>query len=333
MVFPKLKGPHYVKRTRVFLNSNERVPIESRDGWTFTFDLPEEVNQVIGIELVQYNVPKDAGPTFSGSYDFENFLYLDFENYGNESNAQTPTEFVFSDEGGTPSFKQLGDLDPGYSFFGVPVTLPTSEYVLPISLLYGILFTDIGVRATAVDNVYPVGLPDPYSEVDHRTIGLTEVIDFTFETNTIPIRYADISFQYKTGGTGNISAQVFGFHPYRDSVPTAARHVRGDYMMNSRPFRYLDIFVDEMTELEPVARVWVVDEDLDNYVTSENPPNKMRLLLNPVPRLRKMRVRARLAQRRYPPTIADTGMDLIFDVYSLAPVESVPDWIQQAFYL
>lgn len=329
MVFADVSGPKYIKRTRVFVNSNERIANESKDGWTFAYGLPEELRNVCSVELVQYNVPRDAGPTFKGTYSFEQLQYGDPTKRGLDSNTTTPWFVSYPDEAGQPSFYITGDLDPAISFSGSAIIAPQSNYIIPADLLFSVVAADYSVRAF-ISGLIPV-LPDPYNYILDDYPGQEDKTSFSLETNTIPIRYANVELQYKSRGYRNITAIPMGFNPNRDAV-MVNNVLTADYTKVERPYRYLDIFVDEASELLPVARVPVVNE-IDSFATSPDPASKPRILLNPIPRLEKMHIRIRLADNVLPPLIADTGSDLIFDVYSISEIQQVPDWITNYFYL
>lgn len=329
MVFPKVEGPHYIKRTRFFINSNERIANESEDGWTFTIDLPEEIQNVFSLEVIQYNLPRDASPTFVGQYQIEDLLYGDTEPRKTSTNTRTLFRVDYPDEVGTPFWQVMSDMDPYET--GASQTSPTANYVYPYELTEELVLVDAAVRAFFA-GLFPT-FANPYTIVKHNTLpGQGPLTDLTLQTTTGPLRYAQISYLYKTSGIKDNPGIVLGFNPNKDALTGSDNHFRGDYMRNSKPYRYMDVFVDEVPELQPLARLWLVD-DQESFNISVDPPKKPRVLLNPVPRLRKMHIRLRLADGVRPPMIADTGVDLIFDAYSLCPVQEVPAWVMNTFLL
>lgn len=324
----------YLQRTRVFVNSNERVVEESQNGWTFTIVMPQEIHNVVAIELYQYNVSRDAGPTFSGVFDFERALYGDFKAQQNKTDGKTPVRMYFPDEAGTPSFEITSEYDPAKVFFA-PLNLgayPTADYILLPSYLQNIFATDWGSRAV-VAGIAPPVISNYASE--NGTLYPDERIFYRFYNTTAPANLAEITYKYKTGNvdTSENTARVFGFNPYKDTQVDANSYTKGDYLINTRPYRYLDVFIDEVDELKPVARIPLVNRQDDDFVVSENPPRLPRILIRTVERLRKMHVRLRLEGGRIPPTVADTGTDLVFDVYSLAPIQKLPNWVNQTFVM
>lgn len=329
----------YIKRTRVFVNSNERIVDESRSGWTFTIALPEEIDNVVAIELYQYNASRDAGPTFSGVFDFERALYGEFAAQQNAVTGKTPTRMDFPNEAGQPFFEVLSDLDPLAGF--IPATFstgayPVADYILTKSYLFTAFQTDFSSRAL-VAGITPPVISNYASE--NGTVYTDERMFVRFQSTVTPGNFAPLTLKYGTGiASGKVdssqnTARQLGFNPYRDTQVDANSYTVGDYLFNNRPYRYLEVFVDEIDELQPVARIPLVNRQDDDYVTSEDPPRLPRILIRTVERLWKMHVRLRLEGDRIPPTVADTGTDLVFDVYSIAPIQKLPDWINQTFTL
>ena len=328
MVFPKVEGPHYIKRTRFFINSNERIANESEDGWTFAIDVPEEIQNVFSLEVVQYNLPRDASATTVGQYQVEDVLYGDTEPRTTSTNTRTLFKAEYPAEVGSPSFQVMSTLDP--PAVNVNQTGPITNYVVPYEYTSALVIGDAVLRAFEA-GILP-GVATSYNLVSHNTLpGQDPITDYTYEAAG-PTRYGLLSYLYKTGGTRDNTAIVLGFNPNADAVTAADNHFRGLYMRNSKPFRYMDVFVEEVPELQPLARLWLVDEQ-ESFNISVDPPKKPRVLQTPIPRLRKMHIRLRLADGVRPPMIADTGVDLVFDAYSLCPVQEVPGWVMNAFLL
>ena len=47
MSFIHVPGPHYIKRSLIFVNSADRIPEESASGYDFAFALQEELQQCV----------------------------------------------------------------------------------------------------------------------------------------------------------------------------------------------------------------------------------------------------------------------------------------------
>lgn len=326
----------YIQRNRIFVNSNERIAEESQDGWTFAFEVPQEIHNVVAIELYQYNVPRDTGPTFSGVYDFERALAGVFKPQQTKSSAKTPLYVEFKDEAGAPSITQISDLDPAGVWDAGSSTLqstPVADYILATIYVQDTFFTDWSSRSIASGTFPAVGTN--YSSEPANSFLANQRVNYRLYNTTTPGNYARIDYLYKTGNvdTQDNTARVFGFNPYKDksSNSSTGDYIVADYLLNVRPYRYLDVFIDEIDELKPIARIPLVDATVDGFVTNENPPRLPRVLLRTVERLRKLHVRLRLENNRIPPTVADTGVDLVFDVYSLAPIQKLPNWVNQTF--
>lgn len=340
MVLSTVPGPYYIKRTQIFVNSNNRNPLKSKSGYEFVFDLPEELQNVVGIELLQYNVSHYASGTFVGRLNYGAASSGNFDKLANDTNNTTTTLHFESVNPGDFDFNALMYFDPAYaiSILGL-VTFPCAglygfvylNEFLTQATWTGIAFTTNGSNIDgnfnpSILNDYSFNSPIATSS-DNR-----EYMHF-FIQETSSQKYGTTQLLYKSRFTESSSAFIFGFHPYEDTVPDPEKNgALAPYMVTYRPYPYLDIFIQEVSELVPVARIPIVNDD-DCFVATEDPPNKMRILLTPVPSLKQLTIRCVLRNNTKPSALADTGLDLVFEVFSLAQYEPIPTWIDQRIAL
>lgn len=339
MTFAKVVGPHYIKRTLVYVSSSNRDPLKSENNLTYTFPLPEQLQNVVGIELKQYSLPRSLGPSSVGQFEFSGLLAdttPPINNAAVQSTAEVPWQFISYPAGADFDFKIIGSLDPAFFLFF------TFLFYVPLT---GQIVERAGVATAAnldwVGRFYFFGLD--YAD---GTVNFPVLASYDFEGGILP-HAGRFFFGYKISGTSNYatvnllygdqasdrsSATVLGFQPYRNTT-FFQEPIIGDYLATERRFPYVDVFIQEMSELGIVARIPIVDEYSDSYVASEDPPPKVRILKNPVQRLKELTISLRLEDGIIPSSYADVGHDLVFEVYSLSEVGSVPEWVNQALEL
>ncbi len=69
MSFVTVPGPSYIKRTLVYVNSNNKTP-DSRSNFDFKYLLDESIQNVFSIELVQYDIQADSVEEGAGFMDW-----------------------------------------------------------------------------------------------------------------------------------------------------------------------------------------------------------------------------------------------------------------------
>ena len=111
MAFVHVAGPHYIKRTLVYVDSADALAAESPSDYDFSVPLEEEIQQVFAIELVQFDVPRIISATWIGQYDLAETLRTGIvAPRGNFSNMIT--DIRITDETGVNSVVFQGNLDP-----------------------------------------------------------------------------------------------------------------------------------------------------------------------------------------------------------------------------
>lgn len=340
MTFAKVAGPHYIKRTLVYVSSSKRDPLKSENNLTYTFPLPEQLQNVVGIELKQYSLSTYLGPSSVGQFEFSDSVAGTTPpvNYAAvQSTAETPWQFESYPDGADFDFKITSSFDPAFlAFFNIVFFIPLTGLIAERPGIGGILSTDWEAR------LYYFGLG-----IVDGTFDLSAFSAYDFETEFSLARagrfyyglkvsgtsdYATVNILYGEQGSDRSSATVLGFNPYRNT-DFSQEPVVGDYLSTERRFPYVDVFIQEMSELGIVARIPLVEEITDNFVASKDPPPKVRILKNPVQRLKELTISLRLENGIIPSSYADIGHDLVFEVYSLSQVGSVPEWVEQALEL
>lgn len=356
MVFVQVPGNSYVKRTLVHVDSQLANAQKSEDTFTFTFDLPEELQNVISIELVQYNVPQGYGTMLAQGSDFLSYMYNPvpaYENIPPGPDAQLPLRVISASSGAAFDFTMIAGLDP-YIFqngaktgflLGTFAGNPVPERTQGLFGYYALQDID-GQLAYDPTRVISGTAPSPdltttYWIEEHRpNIG----VDYTqYDRTLFAIReggpfvfgdYGEVRLLNESLPLENNPALTLGFNPYVDAVPAAGENVLlSPYMSILRRYPYIDLFVDEAPEFSPLARIPLVKEATENFVVTKNQPRKTRMLTRPIPQLKQLRIRLRLEKNLKPPTTQELPCDLVFEIKSLSQVSTVPEWVDQIMKL
>ena len=119
-----------------------------------------------------------------------------------------------------------------------------------------------------------------------------------------------------------------------------------DYRINRHTYRYLDVETRETAEYNPLARVYLTEENPNraipnvstaskfiqqNYINPFDIPHGCRILKSPIEDLRELQVTLKLKGGINAPNITDIGVDLTFEIYSLEQAPKVPHWVDQKF--
>ena len=351
MSFIHVAGPHYVKRSLIFVNSFDRVKEGSRNGFDFSWALEEELQQVFSIELVQYSFPRTITNTWVGIVDTNNTRRNDGVLELNSTKTNVQTDIRITSEDGLSSIILHSNLDLGI-FFPVPATFPnnavftfsgqTPEELIPIPGKLSqrevsqfdiearfALSTDSVLNSTnyTVEWVY-------LNDVDKANEIQTMIV-----SNNGPATYATVEFLYGTGANKeNQTSRVWGFPPGVDSTPTTEQTPNLNGARPSAPlqftqFRYMNIYLEEAPEFRPFARIYTTDEIENNYTTPCNLPMRTRILKTPIRRMRRLRFRASLEDDIELLSGSDNGLMFTFEVLSIAQVPKVPAWVIQRLTL
>jgi hypothetical protein len=327
MSFISVSGPHYIKRTLVFVNSYDRIPQSSVDGYEFAWQLEEELQQVFSIELVQYSIPRNIASTFLGQFDSLKSLRTGAQERNNTgSNMRVDIELV--DETGTQRTVLEATMDPietlGFSLSGLKFLIAEQAVVAWVGV----------ITEALVNSTHPVLNSTNYSvafDLDDN-----DRVTVTFP-NTGPATFARARILNGTGpNRSNQSSIPMGFIPDKDGADPVASNdygISGEFTINLDPFHYLNLYVKEVPEFQPLARVYTVDESKDNYVNPCDLPHRVRIMKNPIRNMKTMGIRVRAKNDFQFSFYSQIGLYFTFELLSIAQVPKVPDWVIQRLSL
>lgn len=345
MSFATVEGSHYVKRTRVFTNSDEGRRSRS-DEYKYTIPLEEHLTQVFSIELVQYNVPTYASPTYVG-WDINQFLYAgtvgvsypDFTARATINGANGGTQWELTALDGVTKVVLETQIDPTVVIFfplflaGTPLGAPTAV----LMQLYDLVFKYAdwsGANPALQPNLSDYTLRFTLDSGARVGVGLQH--NASGDWGTVRV----------LNGTGTErtiqSSSVLGFRRGQDTVPQSHTGMAlfdnlnnpvldlenaavAPFQPNAQSLNYLDIFLDETPNFIPHSRVCMASAE-----TSVEPielATKPRILKQPIRSLRELNIRLKLKSGADPAQFGTTGVDLVFDILSLEPVPDVPQWL------
>lgn len=140
---------------------------------------------------------------------------------------------------------------------------------------------------------------------------------------------------FKTGPNAANSAYAqLGFE--QEDYTSTVRSLRQQQIDAVAPaslstFRYVDITLEEVPELQPIKRIFIGDTADYTLVNQEVAP-RTRIITNTErsARLRHITVNASLAGGEQ---LLDSTYDLEFTIYNLEATENVPEWVQESFLL
>ena len=337
MPLKEVSTPHYVKRTRVFVNSDEKNPSNSRGPFDYSFDVAEPIQNVVSIELTGWNIDGEVYSTFVGRY-----------------NSVAPLA--------NPN-DQTRSIIPGASTIDVELEDETGTVFLVVNMnvemgLGEISSTGIVLEdATALLNVLNATFITQLGRVGNATFSNANTVGQFLEDTAgriyfvayrvgilVPLRSR---FLFRTGpGASDQASRPLGFPPVDTPRVTALTAtpgvgsglnyvVVGSHYYNLQPWRYINVYVDEMSNnFEPVARIFYHRETgLANSNPANRRPfnidNRSRLLQEPLRRLDRLSIRLTLDDDKRLAEFLDTGHQLTFDVLSLAQEPTVPGWVDQ----
>lgn len=307
MTIKDTSAESYVRRRRLFVDPDERDQGRSPDQFTFVVPLATPLENVVGIELVDYNVRRALAPTFVAREGlFRGNNRVDVEMWDTATTAQ---RLEFTMEAPQASYTSVAAL----------ATALTSLFNAAMDAAgHPFHSTGSGVVWAVTEN----------KSANAR--GMDGALDFQVQAGGVPDSVAAV-FRFGSGPSVlDSAAEVLGFAAGADA---GAGHTAGlvpvpTHRPTLQPFRYVDVLLDDVPELTPVARLFVTDTGAYSR-TSEN-MDGLRVLERPLRKLDELRVRLRLSDGRRPSMLVGSGVDLVFDAYTLSPEVLVPDWVEQA---
>jgi hypothetical protein len=327
---------HYIKRTRVVVDADEREPSRSRSVAEYVFPLANPIENVLSIELVGWAVDNLQAPTWLGRYD----TLLPGEGSDStpaRSAADAACTYDFRIEDGADAVEFTVDMEypqsgPG-SWCSSVVATPTALAALMNSEANA-SFTALGVA---------------YGPINHTNTTLAIGLDAADRLTVVAYRTAGpnaplvVRLLFGSGPTASSSGPVAaGFVPGQDTAVPALTStlgvgsgtnylLTGDYRCNPQPHRYLDVYIGQAPEQTPHARLFfdhVAEEGL--YQRPIDPGHRSRALVYPVRLLRELSVRLELPGGARPLSRGRRGHTLVFDVLSRAQTpEGAPSWLSQ----
>ena len=322
----KIDTPHYLNRKRVFIDTDLRNPDLSVSPYNCVFNLDTQYEKVQSIELVGYNIPRFILPTF----------------------VQAKTH----EDGTTSAGNNILDV----RLRDVPFT---RELVFPVEFPESYFRTSAEMTAM-IPGLFEAAM-DAQGDAFFNTgagVGFTATVDTTQGREGTILVISDISgdetvismeYLFATGDNKENSAwKVMGFIENQDvggttlAIPTAFNDPYPSRPPLLVPFRFLDIFIDEFDELNPIARVYLTDRytiieetyfDTGNHLdhSSYNRLQAPRLLSSePLRKIDTFNMTIRFEDNIRPfEEFRHLGMDFIFDMIVLSPEQEIPCWVEQ----
>jgi hypothetical protein len=299
-------GAVYLRRVRVAVDPEERDRGRSADQFDFVVPLREPLQNVVSIELVDYNVRQTLQTTFRDGVNNRADVYMEDTATGLQTLSFTVSfsEYVRdAQRSATTLAAQLtSELNEqmdaqGHAYFNTGNTVVWTVSVLAAANARGVsqalLFT---VEEGAVaDTVIARFL---FGSGASRVASAAPVLGFADEDTDV----------FAAGGT-----------TYYTPVP--------GFLPQVTPDRYLDVFVEQAPELAPVARVFLTDDA--NFERQRGAVKRARFLVDPIRRLDQLRVRLTLPDGSRPVAPLAAGVDLVFELLAVAAEDSLPPWLQQ----
>lgn len=301
MVLQDFDAPHYLRRERVFINTDTKDPVRSRSDYDMVFDLDDFYEKVQSVELVSWTIPFDMSPTIYrafGTNPANNLLDIRLSDPpGNANVLEFTTELISFGYGTLEEFGQsvVDQITFRLLTLGDPYYNPdTNDFVMSYSITGGKLsFSAI--------------VDDPPVVVDVR---------FLFGTGT---------------NAGSTPATALGMV---DGVDTPITTVNG-YDIHGpigvvpailSPFRYTDVKVSGVDY--NVARVPLTGPD---FVTKRFNKTKFRLVDTPIRNVQETRITLTLPNGIEPIKVSTNGYDMVLEYLVLSPETGVPKWMVQSF--
>lgn len=315
-------GSGYIKRTRVYLSNQDRA---TGTDFSYGIALKDQIQNVVGIELISYQFDKRLAPTFRGRYTIG--TALPYASASNDRRTSPPgnmmVDIQVTNETNTTTMVFTLDLE-----LIVPA-LPAVPYSLA-----GRTLTPAEL-ATQLQTAIPLALDAAgsgtlnTSNYDVNT-GIDSENRFFLNLSRVgaPGTFAEVIMLFETGANASDSMhRVLGFETQEDTTPDAATDgVQAAFSVDVAPIRYVDVFVRQFPELNPHSRIYLTQGD---FVRSEDYPNQPRFLTEPVTTLTRLDVTLTFNREQSPNTEADQFHDLGFEILSVEPEMDIPNWVEQ----
>lgn len=293
----------YIRVKRVYINSGgDRVTDEANN--TFRVELDEEVQNVVGVELTGYSVSNNAAPTFvspRNNRPGDNIIDL----YIIDLNA-----------------------GPGYGTSSImEVVMPPVRYDYDNNddrtLSYSTVLWDQMQAAIDADPYFGPLLPANIN-VFSGDLGRTDV------QIRKGVDLYDWGFLFETGpNADNAPYKQMGFEKL-DYI--TSRRLTSPYRVNLRPYRYIDIKIDEVRELGSVGRIFMEEDNEKNYTSNERNTARTRMISSDrLHRLRQLTITPTLNGGKHIPSGVE--LDLELSIFHLSNQGTKPRWFKERLTL
>lgn len=332
-----LDVPHYIKRTRVFvdfksdsLQPGERY-VPQRETARYQYELPTGIQNVIGLELRSYAVRNEVAGTFVGKY-FSVYPGSDLARGLPVKRSTVPGNMILdvelTDADNTTTITFPVDMEGVLSLTSSGTSL-SGITIDPIDLLYTFLVFNIPfallqaadpvINTSTYRTIFPFNAPFPEG---------TSRFLFAIREIAPPYRFGRVRFLFRSGPNEADSIhRVLGFDKADTTPDPVYNGVVSPYRMNPKPFRYVDVSIDEVPEFSPHSRVYLTN---NKYSIAANPAGgNVRFLKKPLQRLDRMTLSVNLEGGRTLSWRGEQSHELEFEVLSLEPTTGHPEWVHQ----
>lgn len=297
------QGDYYIYSTRVSTNNLFEGPEPGE--YSYKVNLPQQIENVIGIELTEWTFPQSLVPPFAFKDTFQ---------------------ITMKDSAAVLPDKTFTITIPNVYYTYVYPSSPPNSYVDALqTILNDAIVDDIDYGDKAVFTVS--ALTDERTAITLTTIfpGYTDgQIEFDLLFTSIDETlspYAIMGFSYldySSSSQSNISG-----------IQTI-QNITGPEPINLNQFRYVNINLQEIkNEFKPFARIYLRNQQ--GSTTRNNSYAPVRFLQQPIRTLDTLHIDIKLENGESPQSFA--AHDLTFNVFALSPENSAPDHVKQIFNL
>lgn len=294
MPLPIPHGEKYVRISRVFVDSGDRSEGTVSD---YLFDMNDEIQEVVGIELTGYVIPSSLTPSFLKDVND----CLDFE----LSNGVTTKIFTAKWTSQSYTYDNVSN--------------PYLSYVLSLKqILEEACFVDPVFGNNGTNRAIFEVESDPETRTVVRVLPSTGITSFRFMFASGPCKdsspFTAMGFSQTDTAAGVLQI-------------VSPRQVKLD------AFPRIDIFIDEFPEFKPVDTIY--NSNAAYYGTTYNDTNITRTPLlssKPLQCLKRLHIRLRINGEPVP-DLAQNEHSFCFTLFSLASEEYVPRWLNQSLVL
>lgn len=314
--------PFYINRIRIFIDSDDKDAEQSESNWDGVYHLGAQYTNIQSIELVSYNIPRSIMPTFVETYTNTN---------GNTVRGNNKLDIRLADVPETRSLTFTVTFAPGRY---LNISALTDE----IPTLFG------DAMDAAGDAFFNTGAGIAFVVFSATSSTNADAPQFKVQVeNGGDPTLVSMEYLFGTGTNADQSPwKVFGFPEGQDNggyqelndggglyAPTILYDPTPSAPASVTPYRYIDVYIKEMPELTPVARIFMADAQTNegNFTTNQLINNKPRLLQDfPVRKLDTLTIRLEFEDGIMPTVEFEDGYDLIFDMLVLVPEQNIPRW-------